>query len=40
MLTILRILGVDCVYEDKRSKGGVKIGVIERLSHRLGQFEK
>ncbi|OAA69343.1 Transcription factor [Akanthomyces lecanii RCEF 1005] len=31
--------GVDCVYEDKRSKGGVKIGVIERLSHRLDTLE-
>ncbi|KAM3503578.1 hypothetical protein MY10362_004112 [Beauveria mimosiformis] len=28
--------GADCVYEDKRSKGGVKIGVIERLTQRIG----
>ncbi|XWX00266.1 hypothetical protein V2A60_008286 [Cordyceps javanica] len=31
--------GVDCVYEDKRSKGGVKIGVIERLSQRIDTIE-
>ncbi|KAJ3494520.1 hypothetical protein NLG97_g4029 [Lecanicillium saksenae] len=31
--------GVDCVYEDKRSKGGVKIGVIERLNQRIDAVE-
>ncbi|KAF1734907.1 Transcriptional activator protein acu-15 [Beauveria bassiana] len=31
--------GADCVYEDKRSKGGVKIGVIERLSQRIDTIE-
>ncbi|ATY62339.1 C6 transcription [Cordyceps militaris] len=31
--------GVDCVYEDKRAKGGVKIGVIERLSQRIDTIE-
>ncbi|OAA38501.1 Transcription factor [Beauveria brongniartii RCEF 3172] len=31
--------GADCVYEDKRSKGGVKIGVIERLTQRIDIIE-
>ncbi len=29
-------LGVECIYDDKRSKGGIKTGVIERLAQRLG----
>ncbi|KAJ6785235.1 hypothetical protein PWT90_05113 [Aphanocladium album] len=31
--------GADCVYEDKRSKGGVKFGVIERLNQRIDAVE-
>lgn len=30
------VTGVDCVYDDKRMKGGIKTGVIERLTQRIG----
>ncbi|KAK2608890.1 hypothetical protein QQS21_002603 [Conoideocrella luteorostrata] len=31
--------GVECIYEDKRLKGGIKTGVIERLTQRIDTIE-
>ena len=34
-----RHAGVDCTYEDKRLKGGIKTGVVERLNQRIDALE-
>lgn len=31
------MLGIECVYDDKRSKPGLRTGVVENLSQRLGK---